>query len=1386
MLASFVQSPGLIAADTKLDLTGDPLAFLGRAAHLWSSIAPLGQVQNQAYGYFFPHGAFFALGDLLAIPPWVIQRLWWALLLWVGFVGFIRLADALGVGSRWSRICAALVFVLSPRVMTTIGSISSETLPVMLAPWVLAPVVIALNRAQPTNSLRRLAFQSACALALMGAVNAVATLAAASVAVLWWLLHAAVHGPAARWLRFGGWWLLGSVLACLWWLVPLLILSRVSPPFLDFIESSRVTTEWVSLTEVLRGTSAWTPFVSPERVAGAGLATQPYAVLAAGLLAAAGLAGLAMRSMPGRGRLITIAFVGLLAICLGYPGQLGSPISESVRVFLDGAGAPLRNVHKWDPLIRIPLALGIAHLLARVPTPDIVGWRETGRVFAHPERSRPVAAAVVVVVALLAAGSMVWTAGLAAPASYRAIPSYWKDAATWLDDHGADEDRRALVVPGSPFANQTWGLTRDEPLQVLTEQPWAVRDAIPLTPPGAIRALDSVQRAIADGRPSPGLAATLAGQGIAYVVVRADLDPSTSRSARPLLAQHAVAASPGMVPVARFGPDVGPNTIEDVVADDGLRPKLPAVQIFAVESPVSFPGTRPATVPLSSMPRVAGGPEAIATLQNNAALAGQPPLGPALLESDARRAGLAEGPVVVTDTPTDREVDFGRVDNHSSAIRTPQDRRLTQNAVPDYPVPGQPLVHGEWLLDGQPGELNVSASGSASDATQLGQSAPGSSPAAAFDGDTNTAWVSRGLDSAVGQYLQLDFARPRERLALDITVGKALGPEVDTLLITTEAGSTVATGVKAGTPATVVPPSGPTRWVQIRAIATQDNSGGNQFAISEVTLRDAAAARDLPIRHRVVLPQLVAGQQVSGWVLGPELPARAACVPGPDATRCSAGLGLAAEEPGVFGRVLSVPTTTSVDTSVTVTANPSDALNALLSGLGSIGASAESAVTDPRGNATAAVDGDPTTTWIARDSGPTAERPTLRLTLPTPREVDGLRITVPPGQFPARPQRLAIDLGNGRQVRDIPADGTIELDPHVTATITITVLEKDEVLDVNSLGFAEVSPTGISEIGVLGDPQPVADPNRRIDVSCDQGPGLTIAGVAQRFSLSATVQQLGSGEPIRATACGSDRITLPAGEQELMVNPGDAFSVTGVSLTAVPTPRAAPTPVSVQEWEAIDRSVTVGSSAEERVLIVPESENVGRQAHADGRELTPIVVGGWQQGWIIPAGYAGTIDLTFPLDRPYRWSIGVGLALVVLLFAMTLGPRRTTTPVSLPVSRPLRATLVGPLFLGAAVFLLTGPIGFAIAAAVVIAYTAVLITHPRLRLRRSAPAWVAALMMAATFGLAAGPWRSSLGYNGWDWWVQLPAVLALVILAWNAIAVPRWLIRLRVRRRRPT
>lgn len=1400
LIASFVQSPGAVSADTKLDLTADPLGFLSRATHLWSSVAPMGQVQNQAYGYFFPHGAFFVLGDVIGLPGWVTQRLWWALLLTVGFIGIVRLAEALGVGSRGSRLFAATAFVVSPRVLTTIGSISSETLPMMLAPWVLIPVVIALDRSDHRSSVRQLAFRSACAVALMGAVNAVATAAACAAAVLWWALHVPTgREGAARWTRFTGWWALGVALACAWWVVPLLILSRVSPPFLDFIESSRVTTRWTSLTEVLRGTSSWTPFVSPDRVAGSLLVSSPVAVLATGSVAAAGLAGLAMRSMPARGRLVTLAVVGLVIMGCGWSagtsgGGLGSPVADQVRVFLDGAGAPLRNIHKFDPLIRIPIVLGIAHLLARVPLPGAVRWRTAATAFAHPERSRPVAATMVLTVVLFGAGSLVVTGRLAPSGTVRSTPDYWPQTAAWLRHHSGDaahpadsaHPTRALVVPGAPFAVQTWGLTRDEPLQPLATTPWAVRDAIPLVPPGAIRAMDSVQRQIASGRGSPGLAATLAQQGIGYVVLRADLAPIRSRSARPIVARAALTASPGLSKVAEFGPLIGPGRVKGVVGDDGLIPPMRAIEIYRVSSTVGFDGTAPGLVDLAAMPRVVGGPESLARLQEHAARTGAPALGPTLLDADARRAGVDDtgtSGAVVTDTPADREVDFGRVDDHSSAIRAPGDPRRTQNAAPDYPVDGAGLVRGQWLLDGRPNAVSVTASGSASDATQLGQTSPANSPAAAFDTDANTSWVSRGLDAAVGQWLEVDFTRPHSNLSVTVTPGQALGPAVTGLLITTDSGTSVAQGISPGQPVTVVAPSGPTRSLQVRAISTENGTAGSQFAIAELALTDTRTGAPLTITHRTVLPPQPAGRSVAQWDLGQDLPGRTACAPGPDITRCSSALALSPEDPGLFSRVLSVPADTRVTPRIWVRGRPGTPLNTFLAPTDAATATGTSSVPDQRASAAAVIDGDPGNTWIAPDAStrPGAPPASVRITLPAPRLVDSVTITRPRGLYPAAPRRVAIDLGTGRQVRTVPADGRIRLSAARTSTITVTVLAATDLVDVNSLGFAATAPVGIAEIGLGPDsgPMPVASPDRLVRIGCDAGLTMSLGATTVPLSVTTTARQLVAGSPVAATVCGSDApLSLRAGAQPLSVNPSGAFTVDSVTLTAAATATQAGTaaapasdrlePVATGTWSADHRTATVGASDRDRVLVVPESENSGWHASLAGRRLTPIVVNGWQQGWIVPAGLAGTVTIDYPLDAPYRLALLLGLLAVALLFVLTaIGARRPGArhdPLS--VGPPPRAPGVACVAAVAAIGVLSGWGGLLIGAAVAACVLAL-----RRRRPRAVPVAVASAFALACAGLSLGPWGSGGPYTGFDWWVTAPALAAVVALV-TVVAVP--------------
>lgn len=63
-----------------------------------------------------------------------------------GCWGLLRVAEALGTRTTpSSRLVGAVAFALSPRVLGTVGSISSETLPMMLAPWVLLLVILALQ-----------------------------------------------------------------------------------------------------------------------------------------------------------------------------------------------------------------------------------------------------------------------------------------------------------------------------------------------------------------------------------------------------------------------------------------------------------------------------------------------------------------------------------------------------------------------------------------------------------------------------------------------------------------------------------------------------------------------------------------------------------------------------------------------------------------------------------------------------------------------------------------------------------------------------------------------------------------------------------------------------------------------------------------------------------------------------------------------------------------------------------------------------------------------------------------------------------------------------------------------------------------------------------------
>ena len=172
--------------------------------------------------------------------------------------------------------------------------------------------------------------------------------------------------------------------------------------------------------------------------------------------------------------------------------------------------------------------------------------------------------------------------------------------------------------------------------------------------------------------------------------------------------------------------------------------------------------------------------------------------------------------------------------------------------MPDYPAGDTRMVHGDWTG----GRITVSSS--AADSTALPNVAPATAQTAAIDGDSSTSWVSNALQSAVGQWLQVDFDHPVTNATITITPSAtAVGAQVRRMEISTVNGTSTLRFDEAGKPLTAALPYGETPWVRITAVGTDDGSPGVQFGITDftVTQYDASGfAHPIELRHTVRCP----------------------------------------------------------------------------------------------------------------------------------------------------------------------------------------------------------------------------------------------------------------------------------------------------------------------------------------------------------------------------------------------------------------------------------------------------------------------------------------------------------------------------------------------------
>jgi arabinofuranan 3-O-arabinosyltransferase len=1230
----FATAPGAIIADTKFELAVDPHGFLSGALTLWNP-QQFGGLTNQYVGYLFPMGPFFDLVRALGTAGWITQRLWLAALLLAGFAGTLRLAARLAIGTTATRLAGGLAYALSPMALSIAGQTSAELLPMVMVPWMIIPLTDLRpwygSARRCTAGRSRAVAQSALAIAFCSGTNAASTLAALVPCALYILTRPGTRTKA----RLLAWWLPAAMLVSVSWSVPLLLLAKYGVSFVPYTESLQVTASTTSLTAIIRGVETWIGYQAtngqPNRPVAFYLATGALPALLTAALAALGLAGLVHRALPERRFLLWTVIGGIAAVSLGYVSGLGNPLANQLIALLNGPASPLRNLWKFDPMIRLPLALGLAHVLTR-PRPAraraVLPWTRT------TEAPTALWAATVAALAGLAVPAAVF--GLASPGSFSQVPGYWTAAADWLNVHAGRQ--AVLVEPGAGFGVYTWGSPMDDVLSALTNADFAERNLGVIGSIGNERLLTAIDQDIAAGDGSSGLTQVMARMGIKYVLVRNDLASSQAAGTYAARVHNALADSPGITLAAQFGPDAGGGTPDDAVAD--FSTPYPAVQIYRVAGP------EPAAVvqPAAGTVRVIGAPESLITLADEGLLGNSP----VLLDSDG--TGQPVAGMMVTDSLRRRTVNFGQIRQDYSPTLTAADPADTFLSANDFTEPG-------WSSDQAVaqyiGITNVTASSSAADITaSAAQWATAMLPYAALDGNANTMWETGAFNGPLGQWIQANFdtAVPfgqgaAARIQVAFTDSIVVGPPVTRVTVSTAAG-TVSDPVRVtGDPQYLRVPTGPSGWLRITITGLERNSAavslGTQAGITSIVVPGVAASRT------IVAPAVPAGASAT-VVLSKAQPYQSACMRTTLRWVCSSGLTNPGEEQYGFDHTVVEPAPQPALLSGTaILTDPSMIAHYALDWPSEPTISGTSTGTDaPQDQPWDAFDGNPATTWVASPGDPA---PQLSISWKRRRTISRLTIERPPGASGLMQVVITGDDGQRRGAMVGPS-GVAAFPAMKTTSVHLTFLTYQ-------------SPLQVSEVHIPG-VQPLAAATPVISLHCGLGPAVTVGGVTVPTKLTGSYADLLNGRPLQFTGCeptilarGATRVTESASDafdvQDIVLKPADQASTAAQPLVSAAPPVAA----TVLSWTSSKRTLRV-SAATRSYLEVNENFNAGWRAVLDGRPLTPVELGGWKQAWVLPAGVHGTVTLTYLPAATYRDAIIAGFVILALCAGIALPVRR--------------------------------------------------------------------------------------------------------------------------------
>jgi len=306
--------------------------------------------------------------------------------------------------------------------------------------------------------------------------------------------------------------------------------------------------------------------------------------------------------------------------------------------------------------------------------------------------------------------------------------------------------------------------------------------------------------------------------------------------------------------------------------------------------------------------------------------------------------------------------------------------------------------------------------------------------------------------------------------------------------------------------------------------------------------------------------------------------------------------------------------------------------------------------------------------WIAEvgDTHPSVD-------LSWPRKVSVSAVSLALASQASRPTEITITspAGSRRDLKVPKEGGLISFRPLVTNNLRVGLVKVAPKRTFSSAAPDEFTvPVGLSAVSIPAldtRPVPAPGPDQPVHLGCGQGPTAVFDGTTYQTSVRGTVGDLIDFKPLRFTACGPYGVVpLAAGTQTFSAGKSSApFEITSLiaqePTAGSPAPAPARRTAKIVQWNTETRTMSV-SAGPATYLVVSQNYNAGWVATLGSQTLEPVRIDGWQQGYVVPAGKAGTVTMVMAPDRLFRLFLALGAAFLIGLFLLAILRDRKASP----------------------------------------------------------------------------------------------------------------------------